>query len=226
MKKNVFFWGAKYKAGIIYNLIEKQLIINCAKNISVKYLFDPGLTRAQFVTKAKFSNKKKDLKNFIKNSDFFVVCVGNHFGKARYMISKKLEKNLSPISIISEDSYISEKKFVSKGVQIFPKAVVQENTTIGEYTILNTASIVEHDCKVGNGVHIMPGAVIGGNVKIGNFATIGLNATILPNLKIEEGAYIGAGSVIVKDVKKNHVIAGNPGKFLKKINHKVNIKFL
>ena len=24
MKKNIFFWGAKYKAGIIYNLINKN----------------------------------------------------------------------------------------------------------------------------------------------------------------------------------------------------------
>ena len=72
----------------------------------------------------------------------------------------------------------------------------------------------------------MPGAVIGGNVNIGNFVTVGLNATILPNLNIEEGAFIGAGAVVTKDVKKNHVVVGSPAKFLKKMKHKVIIKYL
>ena len=92
MKKNVFFWGAKFKAGIIYNLIKKKLIFKDRINLDVKYLFDPGLSRPKFSTKAYFSNKKKDLKKFINNSDFFVVCIGNHYGMARYLISKKLEK--------------------------------------------------------------------------------------------------------------------------------------
>ena len=135
-----------------------------------------------------------------------------------------MEKKLNPLQIISKHSYISDKKLISKGVQIFPKSIVQENTSIGEYTILNTGSIVEHDCIVGNGAHIMPGAVIGGNVNIGNFVTIGLNATIMPQLNIEEGAYIGAGSVVTKDVKKNEVVVGNPAKFLKSIEHKFDLE--
>jgi len=224
MKKNVFFWGAKFKAGIVHNLIRKRLLLNNRSNLTIKYLFDPGLKKPNFLTNAIFSNKKKDLNKFIKNSDYFVVCIGNHYGFARYTISKKLEKKLNPLQIISKHCYISDKKLISKGVQIFPKSIVQENTSIGEYTILNTGSIVEHDCIVGNGAHIMPGAVIGGNVNIGNFVTIGLNATIMPQLNIEEGAYIGAGSVVTKDVKKNEVVVGNPAKFLKNIEHKFDLE--
>ncbi len=226
MKKNVFFWGAKFKAGIIYNLIKKKLIFSHSLNLNIKYLFDPDLHKPKFVTKINFSNKKKDLEKFIKNSDFFVVCVGNHYGMARYLISKKLEKRLKPIKIISKNSYIANKKLISKGVQIFPKSIVQENSKIGEYTILNTASLVEHDCTIGNGVHIMPRAVIGGNVNIENFVTVGLNATILPNLNIEEGAFIGAGAVVTKNVKKNQVVVGRPARFIKKMKHKIKIKYL
>ena len=42
---------------------------------------------------------------------------------ARYLISKKLEKRLKPIKIISKNSYIANKKLISKGVQIFPKSM-------------------------------------------------------------------------------------------------------
>ena len=69
----------------------------------------------------------------------------------------------------------------------------------------------------------MPGAVIGGNAVIGDYVSIGLNATVMPKVQIEEGAYIGAGAVVMNDVKKNEVVVGNPAKYLKKIEHKVNL---
>ena len=62
-------------------------------------MFDPNLKEAKFFSKAKFSRKKKDLKKFIKNSDYFVTCIGGEYGKARYLISKELEKQLKPFGI-------------------------------------------------------------------------------------------------------------------------------
>ena len=35
----------------------------------------------------------KNLNAFIKQSDYFVTCIGSEYGKARYLISKELEKN-------------------------------------------------------------------------------------------------------------------------------------
>ena len=201
-------------------------MIGINSKFRVSYLFDPGLKKSQFKSQAIFSNKQQDLKKFIKNSEYFLTCIGNEFGKARYQISKKLEKKLKPLNIISQNSIIFNKKNIGKGVQIFPGAILNENSSLGDYSILNTASIIEHDCQIGSGVHIMPGAVLGGNIIIKDFVTVGMNATILPNIIIEEGAYIGAGSVVTKNVKKNEVIFGNPSKFIRKIKHKVKIKFL
>ena len=227
MKKNIFFWGAKFKAGIIYNFIKNHKLIGLNKNLKIKYLFDPGLSRPQFDSCAKFSNNRSDLKNFLKDSHYFITCIGNHYGKARLFISNKLEKKkLKPLRIISKYTQIADKKNLGKGVQVFPGVIINENSKIGDYTILNTASLIEHDCQIGSGVHIMPGAVLGGNVKIKNFVTVGINATILPGLTIEEGSFIGAGSVVTKNVKKNQIVAGNPAKFLKKNLHKVITKFL
>ena len=227
MKKNIFFWGAKYKAGIIYNLINNRKLSGLDSNLKIKYMFDPGLKSPQFKSNVNFSNKEKDLKVFLKDSNFFITCIGNQFGKARYVISKKLEqKKLKPLSVISKDAKISSKKNLGKGIQVFPGAIINENSKIGDYTILNTSSLVEHDCEIGAGVHLMPGAVVGGNVIIKDFVTIGLNATILPGLTIEEGSFIGAGAVVTKNVKKNQVVAGNPAKFQKKNEIKVFVKFI
>ncbi len=225
MNKKILFWGAKYKAGIIYDLIENNKILNSNSKLSVKYLFDPNLSKAQFLSNTKFSNTKKDLILFLKKANYFVTCIGNDHGKARYLISKELEKKkIEPLKIISKNAYISDQKLLGKGVQIFPHAVVHHNAKVGDYSILNTGSILEHDCQIGNGVHIMPGAVIGGNTFIGDYVTIGLNATVMPLINVAEGAFIGAGAVVTKNVKKNEIVVGNPAKFLKYKTHKVDLK--
>ncbi len=54
MKKNIFFWGAKYKAGIIYNFIKKNELVGINKNLKVSFLFDPGLKKPQFKSEAIF----------------------------------------------------------------------------------------------------------------------------------------------------------------------------
>ena len=125
MKKNVFFWGAKFKAGIIYNLIKKKLIFKDRINLDVKYLFDPGLSRPKFSTKAYFSNKKKDLTKFINNSDVFVVCIGNHYGMARYLIAKKLEKRLRPLQIISKHSYIADRNLITYKLDVMMQDIAE-----------------------------------------------------------------------------------------------------
>lgn len=56
-------------------------------------------------------------------------------------------------------------------------------------------------------------------IKIGNDAWIGARSIILKGITIGEGAIIGAGSVVTKDVAPFTVVAGNPAKFIKAIEH-------
>ena len=62
------------------------------------------------------------------------------------------------------------------------------------------------------------------NTIIKRSASIGTGAVILCGVTIGEGALIGAGSVVTKDVKKDTVIIGVPGKFYKKINNTIDEK--
>jgi len=49
-------------------------------------------------------------------------------------------------------------------------------------------------------------------------AWIGINSTILPGVTIGENSIVGAGSVVTKDVPDNTIVAGNPAKFIKRID--------
>jgi acetyltransferase-like isoleucine patch superfamily enzyme len=49
-------------------------------------------------------------------------------------------------------------------------------------------------------------------------ASIGSNATLLCGVTVGEGAIVGAGSVVTKDVPAFTVVAGNPARFLRKVD--------
>ena len=57
----------------------------------------------------------------------------------------------------------------------------------------------------------------GKSIVIGNHVWIGANAIILPEVKIGNNSIIGAGSVVTHDVDDNCIVAGNPAKFIRKI---------
>jgi len=55
-------------------------------------------------------------------------------------------------------------------------------------------------------------------------ASIGSGCTILSKITIGENALVGAGSVVTKDVPPNTIVAGNPARFLRKLDHILEAK--
>jgi acetyltransferase-like isoleucine patch superfamily enzyme len=49
-------------------------------------------------------------------------------------------------------------------------------------------------------------------------ASIGSGSTILSKVTVGENAMVGAGSVVTKDVPANAIVAGNPAKFLRRLD--------
>jgi acetyltransferase EpsM len=219
MKNKILLYGGKSTSLIVYDMLKEK-----KKNIS--YIFDEFLKKTHFSHNANFSNKKKDLRSFIKNSNYFFVCIGMYDGKLRNYISDVLKKEgLKPLSIISKNAIIYDKKLIGEGFLAMPNSVVHRKTKIGKNCYLNVNSIVDHECQIGDGVHVMGSAYIAGRVKIENFASIGANSTILPDITIGKGAIVGAGAVVTKNVKSYEVVAGNPARFLRSNNktYKLNI---
>lgn len=118
-------------------------------------------------------------------------------------------------TIIDESANVSETSIVEEGVYIGKNVVINPLSTIGKCSIINTSSVVEHDCSVGNFVHISPGTILSGNVKVGHRTHIGSNATIINNLYIGDDCMIGAGSVVTKNIANNKKAFGNPCKVVK-----------
>ena len=88
---------------------------------------------------------------------------------------------------------------VNDGTVIGKNCTLRHNTTIGNKQ-LNDGSY--SDCPV-----------IKDNVDIGS------NVVILGPITIGEDSIIGAGSVVIKDVEPYSIVAGNPAKLIKRIEH-------
>ena len=129
---------------------------------------------------------------------------------AQLVLSKSniLENVIDPHAVISKSANIGVGVFASKGV------LVNAFSQIGDFTILNTGCIIEHECEISTAVHIAPGAVLAGNVKIGKRSFIGANSVIKQGVEIGEDVIIGAGSVIINNVSSNTKIVGNPGRII------------
>lgn len=63
-------------------------------------------------------------------------------------------------------------------------------------------------------------------VKIGKYCWIGMNAVILPGVILGDHTIVAAGSIVTKSFPEGYcVIAGNPAKVIKKLDHEKCIKY-
>lgn len=118
-------------------------------------------------------------------------------------------------TVIHPTASVSKWSKLGLGVFVARNVMVNPISTIGDFSILNTGSIIEHECILGEAVHIAPGAILSGNVRIGNRSFIGANAVIKQGVVIGEDVLVGAGAVILKNVPSGSKIVGNPGRLIK-----------
>jgi acetyltransferase-like isoleucine patch superfamily enzyme len=119
-------------------------------------------------------------------------------------------------------------------VLIGPFVEIQRGAKIGKRTRIQSHSFVCELVEIGDDCFVAHGVVfindlfqIGGpawgkehlwkETKVGNNVSIGSNATILP-VSICDNVVIGAGAVVTRDITEPGIYAGNPAKFLRKVD--------
>ncbi len=93
--------------------------------------------------------------------------------------------------------------------------MIHIDSKIGNGTIINTSSVIEHDCSLMDFCQISPNVTLCGYVSIGDNCFIGAGSTIIPKINVGKNSIVAAGSVVIKDVPENVMVAGVPSKIKK-----------
>lgn len=141
----------------------------------------------------------------------FILGIGDNLIRTE-IAELVIEKKEKLLRVTHPATTISKNVEIGVGTFIAPHVSINALSRIGNFVILNTHSVIEHECVIEDGVHIAPGAVLAGNVKVGKRSFIGANAVIKEGVTIGADVLVGAGSTIIRNIENGKKVVGNPGR--------------
>ena len=148
------------------------------------------------------------------------VVIGIGDPSHRLAISEQvLDVGAKLTTLIHPDAVIAEDITIGDGSVVFAASVINPGATIGRNVIINTGGIVEHDCLLEDYSQICPGATLGGNVRVGRGGWIGIGATVNQGVSIGDWAMIGAGACVVRDLEDEVIAYGVPAKVARRARY-------
>jgi sugar O-acyltransferase (sialic acid O-acetyltransferase NeuD family) len=143
-----------------------------------------------------------------------VVAIGDN--GIRRAMSEAFEQNgFQLVNAVHPSAQLAGSVTVGKGVVIAAGALVCAHCQIGDYVILNTGCIVDHESMIGTAAHVCPGVRLAGHVAVESGAFLGIGATVIQDVHIGFEAVVGAGSVVVRDVDPMTTVVGVPARVAK-----------
>lgn len=115
-------------------------------------------------------------------------------------------------TVIHATASVAPSAVVEPGAVILAGAIVGPGTRVGAHAVINTGSIVEHDCEIDEHAQIAPGAILGGGVRVGADAFVGLGARVRDHAAIGAGALVGMGAVVIADIPAGARVVGVPAR--------------
>jgi sugar O-acyltransferase (sialic acid O-acetyltransferase NeuD family) len=168
---------------------------------------------------SQLTNDYKNVPQIIKDNDYdYFIATGDNNLRAEIYQYIFEHTSKQPLNCIHPSSVISPSAKVGFGNLICPLAVLHTESSIGNCTIINTGSIVEHDCVVKNFAQISPNVTLCGSVQVSEYSFIGAGAVVIPNKVIGDKTTVAAGSVVIDYIPNNVLVVGAPAK-IKKNNY-------
>jgi len=129
----------------------------------------------------------------------WIIAIGNN--RIRQKLALKLEnQGYSFATAIHPSAKIGLGVEISPGTVVMANTVINTDTKIGSHIILNTGSLIDHDCYIGDYTHISPGCTLCGHVKVGKSVLLGANTTVSPCIEIGNEINFTPSSTILESL--------------------------
>ncbi len=143
-----------------------------------------------------------------------VIAIGDN--GARRAIGDSLTQNgFELVSAIHPSARIASNASLGKGVVVAAGSLVCAHCQIGDYVILNTGCIVDHESMIGTAAHICPGVRLAGHVTVESGAFVGIGSTVIQGVRVGFESIVGAGAVVIRDVDPMTTVVGVPARAIK-----------
>lgn len=119
------------------------------------------------------------------------------------------------VNAISPNAIISPTAKLGSGIAVMAGVVINAESIVDDFSIINTGATIDHDCRICKAVHIAPQCALAGNVHVGELAFLGIGTKVIPAQSIGQGAIVGAGSVILRGVASESTVVGIPARVIK-----------
>lgn len=153
------------------------------------------------------------LRDFTPSPALACILALGDLASRRVLLSRFGESlTRTAVTLVHPTATIDPSATLGKGVYVGPHAVIHACARVRDHAIINTASVIEHDCDIGENAHIAPGTVLAGTVKIGADTLLGIGSRVIPGITIGSRCTIGAGAVVVRNVPDGATVKGVPAK--------------
>lgn len=205
--ENVILFGGGLHANVCIDIIEKENKYKIAGIVDSKAVVGSQLYGYEVV------GRQENIVNLIKayNVSAGLITIGDNYSRRLvrdYILS--IVPNFNFINAIHPTACIGKNVKLGKGIAMMAGVIVNIDSIIEDFCILNTGAQLDHNCIMEEFSHLSAGSITGGKVKIGKYSTITLGVTIIDRINIGENTLVGSGSLVLKDLPDNVLAYGNP----------------
>jgi len=208
-KQNIVIVGSSGHAKVIIDIVEKE------DKFNIVGLLDAFKKIGESAFGYDIIGEEKDLPQLKKKHQLTggIIAIGDNW--IRSIVRNKIQEiddSFIFVSTIHPSAVIARGVTIGTGTVLMAGTVVNSNSRIGDFCIINTNASIDHDSKMNNFSSIAPGVTTGGNVSIGEFTAVSLGANVIHGVKIGKHSVIGSGSVALKNIDDYVVAFGTPAR--------------
>ena len=105
--------------------------------------------------------------------------------------------NFSLPVVISGRAHVSRHAQLGVGISIGHGTIVNSGVIVGDFCILNSNALIEHDAVIGDHCHISTGVLVNGGTKIGSESFVGSGAVLREGLDLPSQTVISSGKRVM-----------------------------
>lgn len=149
----------------------------------------------------------------IEMDDVFACSIGNVQTKVKVCEMIK-RRGGSFQTLIHNKALLKENVTIGDGTIVDSFAILSCDTKIGENCLIQQQAIIGHDVVIGDYTRIDCQAMFVGGVRVGNRCTVHTSAVCNHHVVLEDDSIVGAQSFVIRKVKAGTTVCGNPAKRL------------